>query len=147
MLDANTLDETTTAVEYNEIATINRWVDELLTNDMYMISSNYNDVLPIVEKYNTSTFVYTGTISYKKRKGLFPNFLGVVYIAFPPSTPLGVYTLSTPSYETLYFSFVFDFEQSRTIHLEINYMPQKDRDGVIKSNLYWLLYQIKKEEE
>ncbi len=141
VLDVKHITKKTTIGEYNEIMAINRWVDELLTNDMYMISSNYNELLPIVEKYKTTTFAYTGALVYKNRRKI--GYAEILYTLFPQTMPYGVSLLATPKYDNLYFSFVFDFEENRVLHKEINYMKQKDRDGVIKSNLYWMLHQVK----
>jgi hypothetical protein len=142
VLDVKNVDEKTTIDDYNNIIAINRWVDELLTNDMYMISSNYNEVLPIVEKYNSTTFAYTGALSFRKRKESINYYYYYILIALPPTTPLG-FDMLRPSYESIYFSYVFDFENNRILHQELNTMKQKDRDGVIKSNIYWLMHQIK----
>jgi hypothetical protein len=142
VLDVKHLDKKTTIEDYNNIIAINRWVDELLTNDMYMIGSNHNDVLPIVEKYNSTTFAYTGALSFRKKKDAIVNYYNLLYTVIPWTTPYGLDNLIKPSYEAVYFSYVFDFENNRVLHREFNTMMQKDRDGVIKSNLYWLMHQI-----
>lgn len=143
VLDVKHLNEKTTIEDYNNIIAINRWVDELLTSDMYMIGSNYNDVLPIVDKYNSNTFAYTGALSFRMKKNVIINYYNVLFTFIPWTTPYGLDNLIKPSYETVYFSYVFDFENNRVLHREFNTMSQKDRDGVIKSNLYWLMHQIK----
>ena len=142
VLDVKHISEKTTIEDYNNIIAINRWVDELLTNDMYMISSNYNDVLSVVNEYNSTTFAYTGALSFRKKKNIVVNYYNLIYTVIPWTTPYGLNNLIKPSYETVYFSYVFDFENSRVLHREFNTMRQKDRDGVIKSNLYWLMHQI-----
>ncbi|MGB0863484.1 MAG: M48 family metallopeptidase [Saprospiraceae bacterium] len=143
VLDVKHLNKRTTIEEYNNIIAINRWVDELLTNDMYMISSNYNDVLPIVKEYNSTTFAYTGALTFRKQKYLIENYYHLLYTVIPWTTPYGLDNLFRGSYESIYFSYVFDFENNRVLHREVNYMKQKDRDAIIKSNLYWLMHQIK----
>ena len=142
VLDVNNINNETTIEDYNDIIAINRWVDELLTNDMYMISSNYNEVLPIVKKYNSTTFAYTGALSFRKKVSGFNYYIYYALLVIPSTTALGINSLRG-SYECVHFSFVFDFENNSIIHKEVNTTKQKDRDGVIKSNIYWLLHQIK----
>ena len=132
------------ATDYNEIIAINNWISEFLDHDMFMICSNYNEVLPITEKYGSSKFVYTGMYSARLPKIALARTFNLFYFLLPHTAPLGVSYYFRPNVESMYFTAVFDFDKHETLMKDINYIDIPDKEAVIKSNLYWTLLQMKK---
>jgi hypothetical protein len=129
--------------DYNEIVTINRAAEELMSSEVTMITSNHEDLVPIMEKYQTSVFVYAGLISFKDASlwplGIPMIGLSSIMVGLPPS----IIMLLLENYQSAYYTYIIDFKQNTVIHSEFNLMPyQKARDGVIKNNIYWTLFQM-----
>ena len=143
ILDDNHIRSKNAIDNYNEIVAINRYIDEYRTNKMYMISSNYNEVLPITQKYKTSTIVYTGVFIYREKKGKLDRGVNLLLTVYPVTTPLGIMMFISKRQYGVNFAYVFDFEKNTVVHQEVNNIG-KDQPGVIKSELYWLVMQIRK---
>jgi len=144
VLDGKHVNDATKIAEYNEIVQLTRWMNELLSNDMFMISSNYNEVQKIMEKYNTSTIAYTGALSIQfEKKSKFITLYTNIIFAFTPFMPFVTSISLTPLRESIYYSVVFDFKNNTVIYSDYNHMTmQGANEGTIKSNLYWLMLQM-----
>ncbi len=147
VLDQNHIGKKSTVEDYNDIIRIDNWVEEMLDHEMYMICSNYNDVLPIVKKYNTNKFVYTGTYHYRGKKSALTQAGNVIMLVTPFTLPAGAYHLFKPNYNTIYFTLVLDFNRQRVLMSDINYTNSKDRELLVKNNLYWSILQIKRDKK
>lgn len=146
VLDGKQLNDTSNIAAYNDMATIDRWVTELLSNDMYMISSNYNDVRSVLKKYNTSTIVYTGafSVNFVKEYGLMSLYTNLIF-ALTPFMPLITSATLTQFHQSMYFTLVFDFNKNTIVHRDFNTMVyQKGSETAVKSNLYWAMLQMKR---
>jgi Zn-dependent protease with chaperone function len=143
VLDMQNLDSSMKASYYNEIVIIDNWVNELLEHNMYMICSNYNEVLPLTEKYNTNHFAYTGVYTARK-SSIIPNIVDLALIGMIFTAPVGVFNSVTKNKESVYFTFVFDFKSHSIVLRDSNGMKINDKPAVIKSNLYWSMMQMKR---
>lgn len=143
ILDANNLARKATAEDYNDIIVMNEWFDEILTNDMYMINSNYDEAVAIADKYGTDHFAYSGAISYRGNSYfLFRLYGSAVYAFFWP--PYAAKLLLASSYESLHFTLVFDVRQNEKIMTSTNFADYKGKDLIIQQNLYWSMLQMKR---
>lgn len=162
VLDMNNLNDTMTASDYNEIAAINAWTNELLNHNMYMICSNYNEVLPLTEKYNSNYFAYTGVYSAKGNslfslegnlaERVIRYFKVMAILATSTSVPsisiflapVEVFNIVTSTKSSFYYTAVLDFNTHSIVLGEANIMKANNKPANIKSNLYWVMQQMKR---
>jgi len=147
VLDKNHINSKTTAEAYNDIVLINNWVEEVLDHNMFMICSNYNEILPIVKKYNATKFVYTGAFHVRSRKNLFRQAGNVFMLGTPLSLPYGAYHLFKPKHNMLNFTLVLDFDKHTILMSEGNYTNLRNHDATVKTNLYWSMLQMKRKKK
>ncbi len=142
VLDVNNLSKKASADDYQDITIMNEWFEEILTHDMYMINSNYDEAIAIADKYGTDNFVYSGAISYRNQTFFITKLVASAYlIIWPPAA--GKFLLSS-NYEALHFSLVFDVRQNERIMTSANLAPYKDKDIIIQQNIYWSMLQMKR---
>lgn len=134
--------------KYNDMATVNDWMGERLDHedDMEMIPLETDRMLPLVEKYNTSHFCYTGVYTYKqKRSGRGAILLLCVFMY--PALPFAIAYAVTPEHHTYYYTLMYDVRTGdadvhNTIHLK-----SKSKKGYINSIMYDMMLQIKREKK
>lgn len=144
ILDSKSL--TASDVErYNEIALIKDWMSEVLDHDgIDMISSSHFRMADVCEKYNTTSFLFSGIYSYKNRKEANAWHwvaLGTVYLA--PITAIDLLTVHN------YFemvSFVIDAKKDKMEMLDIQTVNLKSYNKIVRSYIYNILYQINTEQ-
>jgi hypothetical protein len=142
ILDVNNLSKKATAEDYQNIVVMNDWFDEILTHDMYMINSNYDEAIAIADKYGTDHFVYSGAISYRNKFYFTTKLVASAYLMIWPPTA-GKFILSS-NYEALHFSLVFNVRQNERTMTSSNFANYKDKDLIIQQNLYWSMLQMKR---
>ncbi|MGB1242521.1 MAG: M48 family metallopeptidase [Chitinophagales bacterium] len=113
---------------YQDITILTEWVDEHLSHNMFMINSNYDEILALADKYGSDYFSYAGVLSYKRKKR--PNTRSIL-------------TYRT-KYECLHFNLVFDIRQNKKILTETNLTRYQDNDIIIRQNIYWAMLQMKR---
>ncbi|MEM1218884.1 MAG: M48 family metallopeptidase [Bacteroidota bacterium] len=129
---------------YLEIVTLENWIEEFFSHDMYMITSNYEQVQPIMESLGNPKLVYSGVISARFKTSARKILGTVIYLATIYGSPAGVHNMVNPEYGSVFFTAVFNVEEHRILLENINYMDVRDKNAVIESNLYWTLLQIKR---
>lgn len=142
--DVLDLESNKTIENYLEVITLENWIGEFFSHDMYMITSNYEQVLPVLEQIGTSNIVYTGVISARFKGGARKVLGTIVALASLYGSPAGLHNMVNPEYGSVFFTAVFNVQQHRILLEQINYMDVRDKDAVIESNLYWTLLQIKR---
>ncbi len=132
--------------KYNDLAVVNDWMGERLEfeEDFDMIPLETDRMMPLVKKYNTSHFCYTGIYNYKQRRENrgFIIFLSVICY---PLLPVGLTYALTPEHHTYYYTFMYDVttgreDVTRTVHLK-----SKSKKGFVNSIMYDMMVQIKRE--
>ena len=132
--------------KYNDLAIINDWVSEKMNHseveeNWSFIESETEYLAILIEKYNTSIFVYTGIIQYKYKNidtGLM--LLGTI-LAFP-MIPYGIY-YALPKYETYYYTLLYDIDNTSLKLENVEFLKIKTNQANINSLMYEMLIQIK----
>lgn len=134
--------------KYNDLATVNDWIGERLDHDddMEMIPLETDRMIPLVQKYHTTHFCYTGVYTYKQRRDN-RGFIIFFSILCYPILPFGLAYALTPEHDTYYYTLMYNVETGnpdvkRTIHLK-----SKSKKGYINSIMYDMMVQIKREKK
>ncbi|MDQ3109731.1 MAG: M48 family metalloprotease [Bacteroidota bacterium] len=134
--------------KYNDMAVVNDWMGERLDHedDLGMLPLETDRMLPLVEKYNTSHFCYTGVYTYKqKREGR--GFIILLSVFVYPVLPFAIAYALTPEHHTFYYTLMYDVKTGdpdvkNTVHLK-----SKSKQGYINSIMYDMMLQIKRDKK
>ncbi len=126
--------------DFNDLILLKSFEEELLTHNMYMIASSYNQVQPLVKKYGTSALVSMGNISARKRPSVMSYPMSMVFL-LPPFTSSGIKRMFF-NYQGLQYAFVVDLEDSQILYKEVVPYNQKDIKPLLEMNTYNLLYKM-----
>jgi Zn-dependent protease with chaperone function len=130
--------------KYNDLSTVNDWIGERLDHDdeLEMIPLETDRMIPLVKKYNTTHFCYTGVYTYEQKRenrGFIIFFSIICY----PVLPFGLAYALTPEHDTYYYTMMYNVatgkpDVKRTVHLK-----SKSKKGYINSIMYDMMVQIK----
>lgn len=128
---------------FNDVAVLNNWISEELDHEgVPVINSNNEAMQKLVGKYKTDYFSWFGVISYKEKKqGVGGKILLSLIIL--PALPFTIADAVKPDYSTAVFSLVAN---GRSGNLEMQYfnaVDAKDLTSIQKSNLYYIMQQMK----
>ncbi len=150
VLDINDLQKNTEIEKMQDIRLIELYGDELYSNPGYIVSLYHNETQSIIEKYGTSHFAYLGiaALNNKARKRVVKRFKRVVVYPFSifvavEMVPHFIYRAFKSDNEIFYYSSVFDMRTYKSEMEEFNFLEMKDREEVVKTQLYWSLQQMK----
>lgn len=129
---------------YNRMSLFNFWAGERLDHENI-------DIIPLETEYaaeaakeiGTQKIMYSGVFSYTEMK----DHVGWAIVAtiIPYTAPFGLYYLLKPNTHTLYYTLVFDIETGICNLNESIHFNMDDKRGMIKSSIYDLMLQVKKE--
>jgi hypothetical protein len=133
---------------YNDFAMVNDWMGERLEHedDMEMIPSEADRMLPLTEKYNTDHFCYTGVYSYKQKRenrGYIIFFSVICY----PVLPIGLVYAFTPEHHTFYYTLMYNVKTGKPDIKQTIHLKSKAKTGFINSIMYDTMLQIKREKK
>ncbi len=136
--------DSTATQKFNDMAMINTWfIKALEANTRKIDVSNFyhEDLIKIADRYQTDFVAWTGVITYVEPEQMAALKI-VVGILMPPFLPLVVADLTTNNY-TYYLTIVANIRTGEIIANYINESRMTDSDELQKSNLYFILQQIK----
>src|SRR6185295_14098920 len=131
------------ADKFNDLAMLNNWIgEELNHDDVPVVNSNNEMMQQLVSKYNTEYFTWVGVISFKERKEYVGGriFLGFLFL---PYLPFALAYAVKPNYDTAIFTLVAN---GKTGEFEMQYsnaVDARDLASIQKSNLYYIMQQMK----
>lgn len=156
ILDINSLGRSGALEKLKDIRFIENWGDEFYDNPGYVVSLYHNQTAPLIEKYGTSHFAYTGVAGLNNKASGLSEKLGVAtvlsYWSFfvflvPEVSPYFIYRMVRRNNELYYYTSVFDMAGYEKEMEEFNFMKMKDREEVVKTHLHWSMQQMKKKEK
>lgn len=128
---------------FRDITMLNEWVNEQVLHDqLQMVSICHNQVHALSEKYGTRYFIWTGVLAFayaRTGKGL----VLAAGILFPPILPYSIYIALTPDYETNIYTMVYDVESGEYQVLYPKKVKMKDKPDLLHSATYNLIHQLK----
>lgn len=130
---------------FKDLILLNEWIQEKMSYDgLSMISINHSEVQYLREKYGTEFFVWTGAMSLtqtRSGKGLMVS----AGLLFWPMLPYSLYYSLTPDHDTFLYTMVYDLERGEYLILYPKLIKMKDKQDVLNSVAYDLVYQLKSE--
>ncbi len=129
------------AEKFEDLTFLNNWVSERLGYErMDLVSIDYDRLLELKTKYKTPHFLWTGGVNTKEAN--FSALYNFWYmLIFPPIIPRVV----GPKHNTYYYSLLFDLESEEPIVYDYNLGKTKDNRATLNSNIYYHLWQIRKD--
>ncbi len=128
----------------NDLAIFDRWIGEKidhLDHEVYMITSTNDQLAKLSQKYGTDYFTWLGIVSFtEKEQNVGAKILLCLY---PPLTPFMLFDLLTPDRSTFFFALVADAKTGKFKMEYFNSNKLNDKDAVQKSNIHYILQQIK----
>ncbi len=134
--------------KYNDLSILNDWIGERVAHEdeMEMVPMETDRMIPLMKKYNTSHFCYTGiyTVKQKREDRGFIIFFSIICY---PILPFGIAYALSPEYNTYYYTLMYDAntgkpDVSREVHIK-----SKSKKGFINSIMYDMMVQIKREKK
>lgn len=130
---------------FNDIVLMRDWMSDLISREteVEMVSIYQDDIAYLPEKYGTSKLALSGYLSLKT--GLSPQEKLSAVILSPLLIPIPyyIYKAIKPTYNSLYFNFVFDLKAGESQMLELREIKLKDRPSLLRASLYYSLSQMK----
>lgn len=130
---------------FNDIVLLQAWVgDNLWQEDgMNMVSIYQEEAQYLKDKYGTDHFVLNGVLSTIKGKSFQQTMTAVMMITALVTIPVGIYILVKPEYGAYYFNLVMNLNSGKAEMEEFRVIRQKDRNSLLKSQLYYSILQMK----
>jgi|GEM_PF-4334201 len=130
---------------FNDIILMREWISDLINREteVEMVSIYQDDVKYLPEKYGTSKLALSGYLSLKTGLSPTQKLTAVVLSPLLIPIPYYIYKAIRPSYNSLYFNFVFDLIEGESQMLELREIKLKDSSPLLRSSLYYSLSQMK----
>jgi beta-barrel assembly-enhancing protease len=127
--------------KYNDIGLLNRWVTELMEHDdIDMITSCYDQMQDLNDKYGTSHYLFSGVFSYKARKEMSgAHWYGI--LMFYPIPLVAIDLLIVHNYFDL-VAISINAETDEIEFAQVSEVNLKAIDGVLQAYIYDILYQL-----
>lgn len=122
---------------------LNDWMYEQMQSNEVRVSPIYNEINALGEQYGTEHFVWMGQLTLTRttrNKG----WLIIVSAAVPAFAPMGATLLATPRGRTLYYALAFNVRTQGAEVVDMRYMKMRDTQYLLRSNIYYTLFQLKK---
>lgn len=146
VLDNKSMDSSKVEM-FNDINTLNEWADEKSAfDDTSYIASNDEDYQSIADKYHSHYFVWN-TIDVYRNKHYISAAGWVASVIFFPTLPFVIYAKLHPSYSTNISTKIIDGKTGNIVMDDETTVRMKDTKALLKSQMYYLLQQIKNKRE
>lgn len=133
--------------KFNDLALLSNWISEELDHDdVPVINSNNEMMEQLASKYMTDHFVWLGVIAFKEKEKYVAIKLIYSAILVVPF-PFILADVLTPDHETVFFTLVADGKSGEFEMQFSNDAKARDISSIQKSNLYYILQQMKNRPE
>lgn len=130
---------------FNNMIILNDWFDEAIDQpkELYLYNTSSSQLKNIVQEFGTDYVSWMGIVSARK-KGNGYEFaslcLGAIWF---PLIPVLIYKAALPNYETDFYTLIVNSTTGKFEYLNVRSVKLNDFNSVVKSNLYYILQQIK----
>ncbi|MBC8172892.1 MAG: hypothetical protein H7X71_03205, partial [Chitinophagales bacterium] len=135
--------------KFNELNILNDWLSEKLTHadsELEVMNSTQEEMEMLAQKYGSDIFMWMGIAALKEKEESIALRVAIACL-FWPAAPFIIADLVSPEYATYFFTLVADGESGDLIMQYYNGTEMKDVESVQKSNIHYILHQIKKEKK
>lgn len=144
IIDNDHLKEGDVAI-FNNMITMNDWFDEAIDHpkELQLYNTNSDQLKNITNEYETDFVSWMGIVSARKKgNGYEWASLCIGFVWFP-IIPVLVYKAISPNYETDFFTLIVNSKTGKFEWSIVRSVEQNDYPSVVKSNLYYILQQVK----
>ncbi len=146
IIDVSSLEESN-GEKFNDIVQISLWLDEFMSSsNIRMYPSNHNEVIKILESYNTDNVTFIGALNVNKELHRIMSTLMAILIAptVGYTTPLAVQYSLNFRFQSLFYYTIVDVKKLKILHENLSVLKMKTSEGVINAEVYWMIEQMKR---
>lgn len=144
-MDIDALGKKSKADKFNDIITLERWAMQKINHPYGMIPDNYNEAKEIMNANKIKHIAFIGALSLRDKKSIGSYIGNGILAASILFTPQGIFDMAKPNVKSFFYTIVLDTEKQDVMMYSYNVMSQKDKNGILNANLYWLMLQMKKQ--
>lgn len=145
VMDVHSLSRTAKSEKFNNIITLERWIQQKIALPDGMIPDNHNEAIAVMKKNKTGEHLaFIGALSLKAKKERYKTRNDVLRILTGMLAPYGIAGLMKPNNKSMYYALVIDTKSQEVVMSSYNVMSQKDVKNITNTNLHWLLLQMKR---
>lgn len=130
--------------KYNQLAAVNFWISERLDHEnikMIPLESEY--ISTVSDDFGTKNFAFSGILSFKEKKDQIA--LALLSIITVYTAPWGIYYILSPNWNTYFYTLVFNVETGDCYMNEQLEFDMKESRSLLRSQLYDLFIQMKRD--
>jgi len=145
IMDVHSLSRSAKSEKFNDIITLERWIQQKVALPDGMIPDNHNEAIAAMKKNRTGQHLaFVGALSLKAKKERYKVTTNTLAVLTGILAPYGIVGLMKPNNKSMYYAIVLDTKSQEVIMSSYNVMSQKDAKTITNTNLHWLLLQMKR---
>lgn len=145
VMDVHSLNKSSKAEKFNNIITLERWIQQKISLPDGMIPDNHNEATVVMKKNKTAGHLaFVGGLSLKAKKSRYQIVTNSLVTLTGLFSPYGINGLVRPNNKSMYYAIVVDTKSQNVVMSSYNVMSQKDVKNIMNTNLHWLLLQMKR---
>ncbi len=143
IMDVQSLKRNADASKFNDINTMEKWMEQKILLPDDMIAHNHNEAMAVMKKNNVKHVAAMGGLGFKDRNRIgMRMFIGFFPIYTQVLGPPMLYAIFKPDDRAMLYTIVVDATSREVVMSSYNVMRQKDRPAVVEQNIYWMLHQM-----
>lgn len=142
VMDVQSLKRNAKAAKFNDIITMEKWIEQKISLPEGMIPFNHNAATAIITENKVKHVAFMGGLALKekvRKTEMAGAVLGTLFIFFAPAA---IYNVASPNNKAMLYTIVIDADAQDVVMSSYNVMNQKDQTSVMNSNVYWMLHQM-----
>jgi len=131
---------------FNDISCMKAYMNDKMTDDIQLVSVDYDEISLLSAKYETDYIGLSGAIVFKESKSVATKIYTIFWsLLVPPLIPFAIYASVNPDYDYYNYMVLFDTHHDKLHYVNYHSMKFKDTHGTVNSTVYYNLLQIKRE--
>ncbi len=128
--------------KFNDMALLNQWMSEQVDFENLSITPGFRqaEIDAIAQKYGTKYFCWTGVISSRNAKSLYP--LAGLCLG-PVAAPFLAYYYAKPDFDCLYFNILYNAETGGFDMVKLENLSHRDNKVLLNMHTYDAFLQMK----
>ncbi len=134
---------------FNNMLAMNDWFDEAIDQptELQLYNTSSDRLKKVAELYGTDYVSWMGIVSARQKANYYDWYRLCIGIVWLPIVPVLIYQAIAPNYETDFLTLVVNSNTGKFEWKRVRAVKQNDNNSVVKSNLYFILQQIKEKKK
>ncbi|MEI7802040.1 MAG: M48 family metallopeptidase [Bacteroidota bacterium] len=130
---------------FNNMIAMNDWFEEAIDQpkELQLYNTSSDRLKNVADQYGTDNVSWMGIVSAKVNANYYDWYRVCVGFVWFPLIPVFIYQAVSPNFETDFLVLVVNSNSGKFEWKTIRVVKQNDSPSVVKSNLYYILQQIK----